>query len=108
HGCTGGVRGARLQAVRAQRVEEVEAHAEGIALGGAPVDFAESELLVEMPRNDAEIARQNALDGFALRRRGGCGAADEPAVLDGAGARDAGSDRKVTPRDIGVEEVEEL
>ena len=88
----------------------VQAGGEGVPLREAVVELRKSDVLVAGSRQAAVKARQQPVDGSALRRSGGR-AAGEPGLsigIDHAGADDAAHQWKVAAREIAVHEKEQL
>ena len=109
-GCDEGV----LHAVGAPELHEVEAGAQGIAIGKMIVHAGEARILTDLARKQAEETRQQGIDGGALRgggQRAGTGAASHPNLVDGVddtGLDDGVGQRVVAPGEFGIEEVEQL
>ena len=68
--------GLGLQPVRRNPAQQVQAGAEGMPLGGTPVELAEAQVLVRGAVQGLELAIRKLAGGIALRRR-----------VRGAGAR---------------------
>src|SRR5689334_14986293 len=81
-----------------------------MTLAAMPIQPRKAEVLIGLARNQSEVARQNSIDGGALRGSSwGCASDEALRVgIDDAGAADAGYDRKIAAAEIGIHEVEQL